>query len=137
MQFSTQRVITIFLILLIQVGLLASISPVEEERSKVLTYQEWLQQQAEKNQDADQQNADQESVDVIKKDSWADYHKSQTAKNILIKTDSQVKSLVYNVSSLFETEHNRTFQYSNSNQFISESISCNKPFLSGLAIGAP
>jgi len=114
-----------------------SISPLEEERSKVLTHKEWLQQQAEKNQDADEQATDQESVDVIKKDSWADYHKSQTAKNRLSKTDSQVKNLVYKVSSLVQPEHKRIVEYSNSNQINSESISCNKPFLSGLAIGAP
>jgi hypothetical protein len=66
--------------------MLCLISPLEVERSKWLSYEEWLESVQKK----ENQSSEQDKV-VITQFSWADYHQSQTAKNGLIQPDNSYK----------------------------------------------
>lgn len=133
------RLVTYFLIVLIQIGLFSSLSPAQDEESKVITYHEWLNQQTDETNQKNNED-DSATVETIKQDSWSDFHKSQTSKNVVLKTD-HISKLVNSGFSFSGSAS--TFQKIKNYRFITSlhaEIIVNrseKPFLSGVAIGAP
>lgn len=81
-----QSIVKVTVIHLILFGMLCLISPREIERSKWLSYEEWL----ESVQNKENQSNEQEKV-AFTQFSWADYHQSQTAKNGIIQPDNSYK----------------------------------------------
>lgn len=139
------KVVTTVLIFLIQFGILLSISAVQVEKSKELTYLEWLEQQQENEQSTSQESGKSETAQQagekthhIQQDSWADFHRSQTAKNTVVRAESVYKLIkeqadIFIVNLYGSSLDKPTFEFVVK---LIQSFSI-APFLSGVAIGAP
>lgn len=121
--------ITIYTVLF---GLLCMVSPLEVERSKWISFQEWLE--------ADQSNTENQEttqIDIHSFESWTDFHNSQTAAHVVVKADQQQKLVTSGISvkSASTAEDYVVFQQTavcaaSLNQLV-------EPLISGIAIGAP
>ena len=121
---------TSMMIYVILFGFMNMISPLEIERSKWDSLQEWLGSEATSQSEKD-------TVPVSSISSWSDYHSSQTATHVVVKSD-QVNKLTSFVQ--------RTDLYAPELHFYvirtqecapKENVPAIKPLSSGIAIGAP
>lgn len=123
--------ITVYTVLF---GLLNMITPSEVERSKWVSFQEWLgaNQKKESNQEKNQ-------VDLHSFESWTDFHSSQTATHVVVKSDQQHKLVSGGTSILSTTITIKHISYQTDIKNVELNTATNfvEPLISGIAIGAP
>ncbi|TNE69447.1 hypothetical protein EP331_14365 [bacterium] len=94
MKVFNNSILRITMINLILFGIICLISPKEVERSKWLSYEEWLE--SVKADEANTEASDSQNDVQITQFSWADYHQSQTAKQSILQPDNGFKLALTN-----------------------------------------
>lgn len=134
MKILSRSIFTAITVYTVLFGLLNMITPSEVERSKWISFQEWLGANQKK-----ESNQEKNHVDLHSFESWTDFHSSQTATHVVVKSDNQQKIVSGGISILSPSIEVKPVYYRKAVKKVTLTLATNlvEPLISGIAIGAP